>query len=119
MSEANLNKKVKDWINSIPGCWAYKRRGGPGNRGMPDISGCVGPVRVEIEGKLEGNEPTAKQTYFIELFKRQGCIAGWYTSLEQAQQIVSTEAAAHGFRIVQTGKKWDLERIKNDSSNSN
>lgn len=112
MSENRLNRKVKDWINTIPGAWAYKRRGGVGNRGMPDISGCLFSIRIEMEGKLPGNKPTRLQQYFLDLFQKQGCISGWYTSFEEAQAILIEQALSHGIRIEKYGKIWHVVRLE-------
>ena len=109
MREAALNKKVKDWINTIPGAWAYKRLGSVGNKGMPDVSGHIRAVRIELEGKLPGEKPTPKQAYFIAKFQADGVIAGWYTSLEEAQQIVVTQAAWHGIHLEQVGRIWRIK----------
>lgn len=99
MKESTLNEKVKKWINSLPGGWAYKRLGSYGNRGMPDISGAIHGIRIEIEGKLPGNRPTPKQQHTIDTLAKADIITGWYTSLEEAQQLVIKQAAKRGIHI--------------------
>jgi len=112
MYEATLNNDVKEWIKSIEGCWAKKRLGTAGNRGMPDITGCVGPIRIEIEGKLPGNEPTKKQYAWLKIFAELGCITGWYDTFEKAQEIVIEQAKEHGYIIINEARRWKAINAK-------
>jgi hypothetical protein len=86
--ESTLNKKVVDWLNSLPRCCAYKRKGGPANPGQLDVTGCLRGIRIEIEGKIEPNKPTRLQKHYIKKWAEAGAITGWYTSLEGAQDLV-------------------------------
>ena len=91
MKESTLNKSVVKWLNSLNGCHAYKRYGGPHNRGMPDITGCLHGIRLELEGKIGSNKPTKTQAYHLAKWKAAGAISNFFTSLDQAKEIVTTQ----------------------------
>jgi hypothetical protein len=86
--ESDLNKKVVDWLNTIDGCFAKKRQGGPGNAGQPDVTGCINGIRIELEGKIGDNKPTKLQLKWLRKWSKAGAITGVYWSLSDAQQIV-------------------------------
>lgn len=86
MREVDLNKKVAEWICKYG--YAHKRIATPGRSGEPDITGCIFGFRIELEGKLPGQEPTKLQYEKLRRWKNSGAITGWYTSLEQAKDIV-------------------------------
>ena len=107
VNEKTLVKKVVMWINSLgPMCYAYKRRGTAGNRGMPDVSGAIWGIRIELEGKLPGNAPTPKQLDFLSIFERTKCICGWFDNFELAQSIIIDQAFMHGIIIKRKGLGW-------------
>lgn len=91
IKESTLNKQVIKWLNSLPACFAYKRYGHMSNKGKPDISGCINGIRIELEGKVGSNKPTPNQAHWLAKWKSAGAISGWFTSLEQAQDIVTIQ----------------------------
>ena len=97
--ESVLNKNVVDWLNGIKSCVAYKRAATMANRGKPDVSGCLAGVRIELEGKVGDNKPTALQRDWLKKWRAANAITGVYWSLEQAQQIVVEAAAERGIEI--------------------
>lgn len=97
--ESTLNKNVVDWLNTIKSCVAYKRAATMSNRGKPDVSGCLAGVRIELEGKVGDNKPTALQATWLKKWQAADAITGVYWSLEQAQQIVADAAAKRGIEI--------------------
>jgi len=99
IKESTLNKKVVDWLNSLDCCVAYKRKGGPYNRGQLDVSGCIYGYRIELEGKVGDNKPTPLQIQWIKKWHKAKAITGWYRSLEEAQIIVITRLSIHGIEI--------------------
>lgn len=103
--ESTISKKVVDMICHWDCGWAYKRRGGPGRRGEPDVSGCVMGIRVELECKRPGNDKglTRLQKHQLEKWKRAGAITGVFHSVEEARKIIHDELARRGlmFRIVE------------------
>jgi len=81
-----MNKKVAQWISKYG--WAHKRIATPGRAGEPDVTGCIFGIRIELEGKLPGEKPTKLQFAKLKRWEEAGAIAGWYTSLQEAQAIV-------------------------------
>lgn len=96
MKETYLNKKVSDWINTLPNSMAYKRLGHINNKGQPDVTGCSHGIRIEIEGKLGDNKPTPLQASKLRHWKAAGAITGVYYSLEEAKEIVIEGLKKHG-----------------------
>lgn len=88
MREVDLNKKVAKWICSLPDAWAYKRLASEGNRGQPDVTGCIKGIRIELEGKMPGGKETPLQKNRLEKWRKAGAITGIYYSFEEAREIV-------------------------------
>jgi hypothetical protein len=97
--EAPINKKVVDWLNSLPQCYAEKRKGGRANPGQLDVTGCLQGIRIELEGKVGDNRPTKIQYSYIKKWGKAGAITGWYTSLREAQELVRILAAQYDIII--------------------
>ena len=97
--ESTLNKNVVKWLNSIDGCLAKKRHGGAHNRGQPDVTGCLHGIRIELEGKIGNNKPTATQASWLKKWSAVNAITGVYWSLDEAKQIIAQQAIKHGIQI--------------------
>jgi len=102
--ESTLNKNFVKWLNKIPGCLAMKRYGGPGQRGKPDVTGCILldrniGVRIEMEGKVGDNKPTPIQKTWLRKWKQVGAITGVFWSLDEAKEIFIKEARDKGIEI--------------------
>jgi len=80
--EASLNAQVAKYICGLPNAYARKRRAGPGQRGEPDVTGCIAGRRIEIEGKIWPNKPTAKQRQCMDRWEAAGALVFVYYSLE-------------------------------------
>jgi len=80
--ESDLNANVVKYIKTLPRSFAKKRRAGPGQRGQPDVTGCIDGRRIEIEGKIWPNKPTDKQSQWLDRWERAGAVAFVYFSLE-------------------------------------
>jgi len=104
MKETKLNKKVADWINTLPNGYAYKRLGYIHNKGQPDITGCIKGIRIEIEGKLPGNKPTPLQANRLKKWAAAGAITGVYDSFEKAQKIIIKGLKKHGITGIHSRK---------------
>ena len=85
--ESTLNKNFVKWLNGLTGCFAMKRLGQRGNRGQPDVTGCIFGIRIEMEGKIGYNKPTKIQKYWLKTWAKAGAITGVYWSLEEAKEI--------------------------------
>ena len=92
MTEAQLNKKVVDALNLIPGVFVKKRFAGPTQRGQPDITGIIFMhgfgIRIEMEGKMPGKKLTQIQQHWLATWKRYGALTGVYHSIDEAETIV-------------------------------
>lgn len=99
MNERRLNVKVVKWLNTLPNTYAYKRLGGPANKGEPDITGCSHSVRIELEGKVPGGKPTKLQLKKLERWKKAGAITGIFYSIEEAKEIVLRGLNEHKINI--------------------
>ena len=57
--------------------------------GLSDLVGCTPDGRFfALEVKVPGQKPRENQLAFLEAIKKQGAIAGWCTSVEEALKIV-------------------------------
>jgi len=97
--EGPLNTRVVKWLNSLPQCVAYKRKGGPANPGQLDVTGCLKGIRIEIEGKVGDNKPTRLQKHYIEKWAAAGAITGWYSSFEGAKKLVQLGMERYNIKI--------------------
>jgi hypothetical protein len=86
--ESTLNQNVVKQLNKIEGGFFRKRYGGPMQKGEPDVTGCVFGIRCELEGKLPGKHPTAKQKNSLKRWEKSGAITGVYHSIDEAVAIV-------------------------------
>lgn len=90
--EKNTVKKILEYMNSIPGCYARKRHGSAYNPGEPDITGCLDGRRIEIEVKAPGGETTPLQRAELEKWRKAGAVVGVARSVEDAKKIIHGEA---------------------------
>ena len=88
---------------SQKGCFVLRTNAGvyydnQGNRitigfpGLSDLIGCTPEGRFfAIEVKLPGEKPRPNQMEYLEVMQRNGALAGWCTSVEEALKIVEVE----------------------------
>jgi hypothetical protein len=103
VSEASLNKNVVKWLNSLEECFAFKVHGSSHNPGHLDVSGCLGGIRIELEGKVGNNKPSKLQWKYIHIWEECGAITGWYNTLEGAKEIVENHFRIIGLKHVSGG----------------
>lgn len=86
MEKAITNKIIKYINKNYPQSNIKKRysSGSTNNTGYPDITGSICGIRIEIEVKQPGEEPTALQLSRLRKLKRYNVIAFWTDSLESA-----------------------------------
>ena len=89
--EVAMNKKVAEFISSLPGGLARKRYAGTGQRGQPDVTGCLGGRRIELEGKVYPNKPTKIQMVWLKRWAKAGALAGWYYDLDDVKEFLKSE----------------------------
>jgi hypothetical protein len=93
--EDRLNYQVVKVLCEIDGCLAVKRHARSGDRGKPDVTGCINGQRLELEGKTPGSQPTPKQRQWLRRWKKVGAITGVYHSVWEALSLIK----AHGHTI--------------------
>ena len=93
--EADLNKKVVEYLNTIPGCFARKRLAMAGMQGQVDVTGCLNGIRIELEGKVGNNTPSKKQEEELDRWKKVGAITGVYWSVEDVKKILERHGNWH------------------------
>lgn len=89
-SEKAIVNKILDYLNELPGCFAYKTHGGrfESLKGQPDISGCYRGRRFDFEVKRPGKEPTELQKAQIRKFQDAGSVSTVVTSVGEVQDIM-------------------------------
>lgn len=86
ITEPELKRKVREWLDSI-GAWYYMIvPGGYSRRGVPDFICLKSGVFFAIETKTTGKKPTLLQEKEIEAMNREGCIAVVIDTEEQLEQ---------------------------------
>jgi hypothetical protein len=88
--EKNIAKRIISALNKIPMTRVWKRRAGPFEKGRADITGASRGVRVEIEVKRPGEQPTDLQAKWLREMRELGCISGVAYSEEDAIEILES-----------------------------
>lgn len=90
MNETALSRKVQAHIKEAHGGLARKVHGNAyGVAGEPDIDACIRGRAVKIELKVAGKKPSALQFARLRAWAEVGALAGWATSLEQVDALLS------------------------------
>jgi len=90
--EKPITNEILKFLNNITYCKAWKRlnTGMTGTTGFPDITGVIHikscGVRIEIEVKDAGEEPSELQLSRLREFRGLGCISFWCDNLESAKK---------------------------------
>ena len=75
MTEKQFQKKVINYLNSLPHTWFFKVWGGGFQRsGIPDLICCINGVFVALELKGKGGKPTKLQELNINHINAAGGI---------------------------------------------
>lgn len=83
--EAALSKKIKDAIKKIfPDALVDKNAGSPMGSMRLDITICLFGHYGELEVKMPGKKPTARQEYRIREVHKAGGYAGWTDNVDGA-----------------------------------
>lgn len=91
MTEQQLQKKILNYLNSLPDCWVVKTVTTNKN-GTPDILACYKGYFIALEVKRPGrlSEVSKIQQYQIDTIKKCGGVAAAVDSVEKAQKIMFT-----------------------------
>ena len=89
--ETAITKKILEWLNDLPRCYAIKRHvGAYGSAGQPDITGCIDGKHFEIEVKAD-TDATEIQLLTLQKWAHAGAIVAVVYNLEDVQQLFQEE----------------------------
>lgn len=89
--ETRLQRKAVEAINKIEGAYAEKVHGSMFGKAKLDIFGAYQGKMFYLEAKVPGKKPTPRQYATMKLWKDRARIkTGWFTTPEQAVEIVLT-----------------------------
>lgn len=74
--ESNLQSRVLEYLNNLPGCMAENVSGNANQSGRPDINGCYQGRMFKIELKSPDHkyQPSKKQQLVLRKWSNAGCI---------------------------------------------
>ena len=108
--ESNIVKAVLRYLNKLPGCYAEKTWGGMmGNRGRPDITGCLNGRRLELEVKTPSGRLTPNQAAYLEKWNRAGAVTGVVTG------VADTEMLLVEHKLLKVDSIYEVRESKGDS----
>ena len=88
--EKQIQEKIIKWLNKQPYTIVHKRFANAYNaKGMPDITGAIGGLCLEIEVKTETGVLSPKQEYYIRKFREHCVIIIVARDLETVQRELS------------------------------
>lgn len=97
MKETELQNLILDYLNCLPGCFAWRNNNtglwdpvkkiyrplrGHSHKGVSDILGCINGRSLCVEVKSKCKRPTPEQDAFLDIIERIGGIALWCDSWE-------------------------------------
>jgi len=104
-NETVLTKFCIELFNSMPDAYVQKRMATILRAGEPDVTGILNKIRVEIEMKIYGNNPTEIQLRALKQWKDLGAISGWANSITSFIQIFDKEISKNQLQNIH----WFLE----------
>lgn len=90
MTESQLKKKVMIRLPIVFGGWWHKTHGGPFQRGLPDIIGCVKGRFIAVELKAPGREGrvTKLQMHILNQIHNSGGLSFSSSSVDEIVTII-------------------------------
>jgi Holliday junction resolvase len=90
MNEAEIVNRIKAYLKTLEGCFAWKEHGGIyGTGGIPDIIVCFNGRFIAFECKTETGKTTALQAITINKIREAGGVAGVVRSVDEAKAILN------------------------------
>ena len=90
MLEQAIQRKILDYLSTLPDCWAFKCI--TSNRsGTPDIIACIGGRFVALEVKTIKGQPSPIQVVQMQRIRDAGGIAEVVRSVEDVLHLVTTQ----------------------------
>lgn len=88
MKEADIVRKIMNYLKSVPECFAWKEHGGMyGTAGIPDIIACYHGGFIAFEVKTKSGKVTALQEATMQKIRKAGGQAFVVRSLEEVKSI--------------------------------
>lgn len=96
MKEAQIVKKIRDWLKA-EGALVFKYHGSVyGIKGFSDLHGVLPCGRAFfLEVKVPGKKPEPFQQAFLDEARRFGAVTGWADSLDKAKELLSIHMTHH------------------------
>ena len=98
MLEREIVAAIMRYLESLPGCFAWKTHGGMyGTAGIPDIIACVGGRFCAFEVEQPSGKLPRLQEVALKKIEDAGGVAGKVTSVEDVKKLLADmEAASAG-----------------------
>jgi len=91
MNEAELVKKIKEYLKTVKDCFFWKEHGGCyGTSGIPDIIVCYRGRFISFECKAGKNNPTVLQAVTIKQILKAGGYAMVVRSVAEVKEIIES-----------------------------
>ena len=92
--ESTIQKKIVDYINSLPGCKAVVNHGSAWQgSGRPDIFACCQGRFVALEVKTEDGKLTRLQMHELSKWMESGAVVAVVRSVEDVKAVLKRETA--------------------------
>ena len=88
-TEKAIVNSIMRYLQSLPGCYAFKTHGSIYGSGQPDIVGCIKSRAFALEVKRPGGRPTKLQVYMLEKWKAAGAITGIVHSVDEVKEVLN------------------------------
>lgn len=89
MLEKTIVKKIRDYLKTVPECYAWKTHGGQYSQaGIPDIICCIKGRFVAFEVKTPDGKPTVLQEQTIRKLRAAGGIAEIVRSVDDVKTML-------------------------------
>ncbi len=90
MTETELIKKIKEYLNTVKDCFHWKEHGGQfGTAGIPDIICCYKGRFIAFEVKVGKNSPTVLQALTIKQILKAGGYALVVRCVDDVKTVIS------------------------------
>ena len=86
--ETRLVNRIIKAINAMPGCKVEKNHGTQFGKPKLDLTGAVNGKMFQLEVKVHGKKPTARQFHIIKEWQDVGVLAGWCDTTEGALEFI-------------------------------
>lgn len=90
MKENDIVRAILNYLNTVPGCFAWKEHGGMyGTAGIPDIIACINGGFYAFEVKTPVGKTTALQDATIRKIRKCGGQAFVVRSVDEVKEILN------------------------------